>query len=342
MASFDLKNNRFLQPALHIILWAAFLLYPFFLHHHQTFDTQAVVRYTLYTLMMAGVFYLNFGLLIPHLFGKRRFTSYFIIVIIIIGGVVGGNLLLQWLFNWEFYTAHPWMEEKVITNAIIMTLLILGISSGVKMAQQWFKNERMKRNIENEKLASELAYLRSQINPHFLFNSLNSIYALSQKDNKKTSEALLKLSELLRYVLYETKKEVVPLEQEIDHLRHYINFQQLRLPENVTINIHQEGATAGKKIAPLLLIPFIENAFKHGISTHHHSYINIGIKLHKETLHFSIRNSLHKEHASSPKEGIGLKNVSRRLELLYPNTHNLTIREEADHFIVKLQLQLHA
>jgi LytS/YehU family sensor histidine kinase len=198
-------------------------------------------------------------------------------------------------------------------------------------------------NLEKEKLEAELKFLKSQIHPHFLFNTLNNLYALTLKKSDKAPEMVIQLSNLLEYTLYSGKETEVGLNEELKQIRGYIDLEKLRFGDRLKITTDIEGNVDRLMIAPLLLLPFVENSFKHGASTDLKTpFIDINVIVKDNLLRFSIRNSKGNESEKSEgyKEGIGLKNVKRRLELLYPRKHSLEIVEEHDTFSVGLTVEL--
>jgi LytS/YehU family sensor histidine kinase len=218
-------------------------------------------------------------------------------------------------------------------------LLVFTVSTCSRVIQEWLGIEKKKQKIETEKLATELSFLRSQINPHFLFNTLNNIYSLALVKSDATANAVLKLSAIMRYVLNETKHDSVALGQEIEFMKHYIELQKMRLTNKVLIEFLTEGEVEGKKIAPLILIPFVENAFKYGISTKENSSILFTVKTDERGIQFTSKNThIPGIQANGEQTGIGLKNTKRRLELLYPDRHSLTVDNENNEFIVHLTL----
>jgi two-component system LytT family sensor kinase len=222
-----------------------------------------------------------------------------------------------------------------IPGTIMMFLLILIISGGIKIINQWFKSERRTEEIEKEKISTELALLKSQVNPHFLFNTLNNIYALAVANNAGTATAVMKLSAIMRYVLDDAKSNFVPLDKEIDFLENYISLQRVRITEKSTIHFTVLGNTTDKQIAPLLLITFVENAFKYGISTHQPAIIDISLKANQK-FNSSANGELH----GSGNTGIGITNAKRRLDLMYHNKHSLLTENNASSFLIILTLDL--
>ncbi|MBL7817462.1 MAG: histidine kinase [Saprospiraceae bacterium] len=193
-------------------------------------------------------------------------------------------------------------------------------------------------SIENDKLSAELAHLKAQINPHFLFNTLNGIYSLVIKNDKKAGESVLKLSELMRYILQDAQKTHVPLDKEISFINSYIALQKQRLTEYMALNYTLEGVTSGKKIAPLLLITFIENAFKHGINPDEDCVIDIHIHIGTNDLLLKVFNKKVPLAPNQWSSGIGLANVKERLQMLYATKHNLTVTDDDTSYLVELKL----
>jgi LytS/YehU family sensor histidine kinase len=203
---------------------------------------------------------------------------------------------------------------------------------------EWYKNKQRGQELEKEKAAAELTFLRSQINPHFLFNTINDIYSLTYQQSAQAPIALLKLSEILRYMLREGKEDTMPLQSEVDYLENVIELQRISAKGNAFINFRIEGYIGTQKIATLLLISFVENTFKHGVLTDAEHPVEITLQVMPERLQFKIRNK--KNNNEKDKTGaIGLNNVKRRLQLLYPHRHLLMINDSEQFFTVRLELQ---
>ncbi len=199
-------------------------------------------------------------------------------------------------------------------------------------------NRRLKK-VESDKISTELAYLKSQINPHFLFNTLNSIYSLAIIGSNNTANAVVKLSNMMRYVLNDASKDWVSLDEEINYISNYIELQKIRFEDAVTIEYSVDGDTDGKIVAPLLLIPFIENAFKYGVNAEQNSSIKINIDVKKTMMHVNIWNKkVEYTESSHDSHGIGIENTKSRLRLLYPNNHILSIQDSYDTYNVSLIL----
>lgn len=223
-------------------------------------------------------------------------------------------------------------------NSIILFLLVFVLSTGVQLLSELFDTRRKKQDLEHQKSKAELAFLRSQTNPHFFFNILNSLYALSLTKSEQTPDAIMKLSGIMRYVITETDKDFVPLTNEIDYIQQYIDLQKLRLPEKTKVNFVVEGNSDNKIIAPLIFIFYIENAFKYGLSASVDALIDIRLSIENSKLEFKISNQKFDYTTQKEKTSIGLENVKQRLELLYPHRYQLDILENEKEFHVRLCL----
>lgn len=238
-----------------------------------------------------------------------------------------------------FFDKMPTM--RLIIPGISQLFMIVLASISLRFIQKWQDDEKMKSEIEKEKISTELSFLKQQVNPHFLFNAINNIYSLSLSRHPSTSDAILKLSSIIRYMLYETDKKFVTLNNEIQVIKDYIELQKLRITERVKLTFNINGNTELYSIVPLLLIPLIENAFKHGVDNVNNSFIDINIMIMDDTLHLEIKNSIVPKPAADANEsGIGIKNIIRRLELLYPQAYFFNTVRDNDCFHVLLKLKL--
>jgi len=226
-----------------------------------------------------------------------------------------------------------------INRTISISVFLLLSSGMIRLGYSFIRNRDEKKSLENANLNAEVNFLKSQINPHFLFNTLNSIYSQAHNRSEHTEYSILKLSELLRYVLYESGEEKVALEKDIQYINNYIDLQRIRLSSKVTLNYSVTGQLHGHSIAPLMLISFIENAFKHGISYSQSSTISIELTVFEKTLTLMVANPVVKNDTFT-QGGLGLKNVTRRLELLYPGKYSLDARHTDNQYIVNLKLDL--
>lgn len=219
-----------------------------------------------------------------------------------------------------------------------------GFAAAIKLIKVWYLKQQAYRAIEREKLQAELQLLKSQVHPHFLFNTLNNLYSLTLHQSKQSPEVVLKLSDLLRYMLYECDATEVALAKEVAFLKNYIGLEQLRYGDRLDMSVTISGDWQNKHIAPLLLVPFVENAFKHGTSEQlEQAWMSLDLNVQGNHLKFKLINSIDPEgHVAEQMGGIGLQNVRKRLELLYPDRHELRIMAEEETFMVILTLELTA
>ncbi|MEJ7683275.1 MAG: sensor histidine kinase [Segetibacter sp.] len=344
-------NKRLLTITVHVAAWACFFLLPvvFFpstRYPNYEISNAIIQMYVCIDLYLISFYYLNTQVLIPKLLTKRKWVWYALSVIVCfvlfasIPKIFENAIQLEIPDNvrMKMHRKHrPFLYPFTGSSAVFF--LVLTISTCSRVIQEWLGIEKKKQEIEHEKLATELSFLKSQINPHFLFNTLNNIYSLALVKSDATADAVLKLSSIMRYVLSETKHDTVPLEKEIQFIKDYIELQKVRLTDKVTIQFLTEGNTEQKRIAPLILIPFVENAFKYGISAKEASAILFKLKAYNNIIDFTSQNNIVAgEKEKNEQTGIGLKNTKRRLELLYPEKHTLTVSKENNRFIVHLTL----
>lgn len=281
-----------------------------------------------YTIAIMGIIWVNHFVFIPFVFDKRR---YFLYTMLLIGSVFLGAYL-------KGYGKGGWY-------GVYKMIFFLIYTTGTGMAAFFIRRNIMfrKENDEKENLQKEmeLNYLKEQVNPHFLFNSLNSIYALSRQQSPETPDVVMQLSELMRYQLESTKKDTVLLKEELEFIENYLLLEEKRLSKRCTIEFLIKGDLLNLRIAPMLLIPFVENAVKHGAqSTNEQSTIDISVGIEKSALHFCIVNSKPSMTSELKRKGFGLENVKRRLNLLYPNSHTLEIDDKGKLYCVNLSIDL--
>jgi two-component system, LytTR family, sensor kinase len=293
-------------------------------------------------ILFCGIFYLNYFLVLPALFRKKKYLITFACWILLTCLFVALRYLVQeYLFPRYLGICNYCYENKgiyVVNNFFQGFSLLILAGTVIWFADNWLSIEKQKLNLEQEKLKAERAFLQSQVNPHFLFNTLNNIYSMVFHHSTQALPAIQKLSEIMRYATKETDKDGVDLGVEISCLKSYIDLQKYRV-KDPAILYEQTGNPEGKRIAPMLLISFVENAFKHGI-------INDGqhpllIRLHVEggQLSFAVRNKISKDQTDS-SSGIGLTSVERRLQLFYPGRHDLLIDQTGEYFTSKMTIQL--
>jgi hypothetical protein len=223
--------------------------------------------------------------------------------------------------------------------ALFILIIVIGLGIAVSTVQKWQTAEQAVVKVQAEKAHAELSFLKAQINPHFLFNTLNNIYALSVTSSEKTSESIMKLSNIMRYVTDEVTEDFVLLQSEIDCIKDYIDLQRLRLGKKTKLNFIVEGEIREQRIAPLVLMTFIENVFKYGVSKHQTAEITIRLTVDDQKLFFFCQNFIFERETKPKRTGIGLSNTQQRLEHLYPGRHKLEIKKEDDLFTVNLSVE---
>jgi LytS/YehU family sensor histidine kinase len=229
------------------------------------------------------------------------------------------------------------MEHDVV--AVIIFFLMIGMNLGVKYYFRQSQDRERLEKLERENLEQQLEYLKYQINPHFLMNTLNNIHALVDIDSEQAKETIVELSKIMRFVLYEGSKQKVSLRREMIFLDNYIQLMRLRVAEQVDISVDIPQVIPDKDIPPLMMITFVENAFKHGVSYQQHSFIDISIQIADDQLHFHCRNSKVPQ-GEDRHGGVGLQNVKKRLQLIYGSTYTLDIKDESETYTVDLTLPL--
>lgn len=240
---------------------------------------------------------------------------------------------------------HPFIGEHDIM-AVVLLILMFGANVGIKGYFRGREDRRRLAELEHENLEQQLEYLRYQINPHFFMNTLNNIHALVDIDPEKAKDTIVELSKMMRYVLYEGDKQYVPLSNEFEFIRHYVTLMQLRYTDKVRITLELPGEVSNRKIPPLILITFIENAFKHGVSYQHESFVEVKVTMEGNKLCFSCRNSkaptARSSAAGGQQGGVGLANVRKRLNLLYDHDYSLRIDDAPDVYGVDLVISLNS
>jgi sensor histidine kinase YesM len=321
---------------------------------HEMFFSVFFAKSFFYTIFPAFAVYFNLYFLIPRYLQKGRYSLYILILALTIVAssllIVPGYYVSAWLagsnaqkmfgLTWSWYSFYNAAKGSPLTNTI--AAITLGMS--IKLTKSWLETQRRHQALEKEKLETELKFLKYQFNPHFLFNSINSIFFLIHKNPDMASASLAKFSELLRHQLYECNDEQIPLDKEIAYLENFIELEKLRQNENLTVSADLEQVDClDMGIAPFILMTFVENAFKHvSKDKSQPSWIRIGLAINGMQLHFNVANSTSGNGAAEVVNygGIGLKNVQRRLDLIYPGQYQLDIQHQPGSFVAKLELQL--
>jgi LytS/YehU family sensor histidine kinase len=302
------------------------------------FALEIVVR----NLLLGALIYFNWLVLVPAFAQQRKVLVYFLLVILsLLAYALLKNVHDVYLYGYVLGDDHKrYLFYNTYYNFSI-GLFYLSFHVALQLSKEWYFQRELIRKMEVEKLSAELEYLKAQINPHFVFNSINAIYFQIDKQNSLARESLSTFSEMLRYQLYECNGKEIAIEKEVLYLRNYVSLQRMRKDESYTISFVVEADVKGFAISPLLLIPFVENAFKH--VSHHPQKNEVRIKLskHDDKMKLSVVNTKENKTIASDHKGIGLKNVKRRLELLYRDRHELVIDDRADSYEVDLTLWIH-
>lgn len=289
--------------------------------------------------------YTNYFILLPAFLKDKKLGRYLLQFLVIFATIITLRLWIgRYLFD-GFAGGNGYLYTTRYTIQVVTTNLFIVIFLGmIRFAVDWFEFEARQKNVENERLTAELNFLKAQINPHFLFNTLNNLYYLAYTQSANTTEVIAKLSQMMRYMIYESNHPLVPLSKEIEYMENYISLERLRLNDQIPIKLTIEGGNPqGLLITPLIFITFLENAFKHGVSNNRpQSWVSIRIQIREKECVYRVENS--KIPFSKPeaeqKSGIGLQNVKRRLELSYPEKHSLTVEDLKDRYSVQLTIQL--
>jgi len=339
-------HNKKISVFVHVLVWVIFIIFPYILNKYRleaigTEASHAEQKYIRLDLMMyvywIGVYYFNSLVLVPGLLLNARQLYYIAIIFILMLVTIPLDEGLRWLLG-----------ARTITIAIIcyfrFPIYLLDIAAGIAFTVIGTQREyREKLNeIDKEGLKTELSFLRSQMSPHFIFNVLNNIVSLVRLKSEELEPTVMKLSGLMQYTLYNTEEEKVTLKTETEYLNNYIDLQKQRFSNKTKIeavfNLYDENVM----IEPLLLIPFVENAFKHGAGVINNSTVSISLQTDKHSLYFNVINNFDPSGKleKDPSSGIGISNVKRRLELLYGDDQKLTITTRGDYFEMGLTIKL--
>lgn len=359
-----------MQVLLHVTAWAIILGLPLYFFYRWDVPRGFIWGFYINTIINAIVFYSNFLVLIPRLFLKKKRISYFLSALLLAVTlyfvlVIAGNLTFE---RWHSSNGprepvrHESPENRFnrypsqraprllrlpygpmhIYNYSLNVLFFTIFPLGLKVLERHSQIEKRQKELEKEKLNSELAFLKNQISPHFFFNTLNNIYSLIEINKEDSQNAVLKLSRMMRYLLYESEEGETRLSNEIEFMNNYVDLMKLRISEKVKLSVMFPVEYEDIAIPPLLFISIIENAFKHGISYREKSFINIEMAVTKEMINFSCTNSMVRngDEKRNSNSGIGLENLRKRLKLLFPEKHEFSISqtESSFHVFVKILL----
>ena len=343
------KSKSGLTVFVHIMLWLLvgfMLFYPpltWEINPPLSFWSKQVFN----IFILSGAFYLNTLYVAPALFFREQklpFILWFIAALLFI-------MALARFIEINLHVREDMqivMQKKILKSVfsvdmylLMMTVSVMVISTSLAVMRRWQVDAKTHEMIEKQHITSELALLKAQINPHFFFNTLNNIYALTYSDIPLSREALLKLSRMMRYVLYETLQDTALLSKEISFIKDYIELMKIRLHAHTTLRFTEPELYNEYSVAPMLLLPFIENAFKHGTSSLQKAEIRIDLNVENSTLTLKVENQILESEANQlTKGGIGLANTKRRLNLLYPNRHELLIEENTENRTYSVLLKI--
>lgn len=295
-------------------------------------------------IIMAVLSYLNYFYWLPRFLKHKNIWRYLLEFSIPFFIIVSFHMFLKRQIYIEFKDAKGFLySSKFVIQHTIISLFIILFVGMLKFAQDWFDLEAKKKEIENERLTAELRFLKAQINPHFLFNTLNNLYYLAMINSPNTTEVIEKLSQMMRYMLYDSNHPKVSMSKEIEYMKNYIALEKLRLDNQVPIEFEVVGNPNEVQIVPLIFITFLENAFKHGVSNNStNAYVNIKININGNNCTYNVENSKLPQNMenTNEKSGIGLQNVNRRLDLSYPNNYDLVVYEDEMTYKIELNLNL--
>lgn len=357
------EQNKTTVILLHVAIWLLFFSLPLLLR--SPFDNRRFpeimlhpphfnLYHTLRDLMMVGIFYLNAYLLLPRVINRSRLGNFILFqIIIFLFFALVSFLLFGWLIgfpseNKGILSSDAVNPMEVFSPAMILFrdffpyMLILASSTSYCLIIDRIRSERLVKERENEDLKTELLLLRSQINPHFLFNILNNLVSLARKHSDQLEPSLIKLSYLMRYMFYEVQADKVPLQRELEYVQSYIDLQEQRFRGTVSVKVNLQQDVDHYVIEPMLLIPFVENAFKHGTTLIESAEIDISLQVINDVLCFFVGNKFNANtnDVKDTTTGIGLINVKKRLDLLYGDHYQLNILKHENWHTVSLQLNL--
>lgn len=341
----------YIESIIYLFLWGI-LLFPPFLFRGDLPNVDKHLIANLYKVLPFFIIFLinNFVLVPKFLLNDQTKQYFFFVLILIILVVVFDYYLKKQLLDMYDINNRPRFRhspmklipmrhswELMLLNNIVIAFLIVGFNTSLKVSGKWMEDENKRKELEKENIESKLAFLQYQISPHFFMNTLNNIHALVDIDHQASKEAIIRLSNLMRHLLYDTDKPKVKLESEFDLIRNYIDLMRIRLKEGISLNLKYDENLSNIFVPPLLFISFVENAFKHGVSYIEPSFIEIEFKKNNNKLEFIVRNSNHQQrNATEGRTGIGLINAKKRLDLIFGNRYRLDFFETKQDFLVQL------
>ncbi len=345
---FSLLSKRWFTIVIHIAAWTLLFSLPYLLRpltdnnsHHsaQPHEKEFFYLYLVNCVLWIGFFYINSYLVSQFIINQKKYIHYAVSLVLLFAVLFGINSLTFKLLLPDI----PFVIRNALFFYIFPSVFIMACSTAYTLLRNKIETDRLAKEKETEHLKTDLSFLRSQVAPHFLFNVLNNMVSLARKKSDQLEPSLIKLSSLLRYMLYETDEEKVLLYKEIEYLQSYIDLQIQRFGSKIKVSVDIGSIDKNYYIEPMLLIPFVENAFKHGTGSKINREINIELCVKDNQLRFFVSNyyDASLQEIKDKTSGIGLQNVQRRLDLLYKKEHSLDITNKDNRFTVILQLKLH-
>ena len=342
-------KSLFARISLHIIFWIAVLGVYTFIYGRFNNDYISTFIHLIITLpIYLATTYVALYIVIPRYLEKKKFKTVIIFAVYIILGAAFLELLVTFgLMLTPSFKVFGYSNIRFNTSSLDVYFRLVGImlvvilASSIKLLKNWYSAQKRSQELYREKVEAELNILKSQLHPHFLFNTLNNLYALTLRNSSKSSEVVLRLSEMLNYILYECNTDFVYIEKEIELIKNYIFLESIRYGNKLEINFNVSGEVTNRMIVPLILFPFVENSFKHKSSGKNEKpWINISLEIKNEIIHFSVKNSKYNSPRARPaSSGIGIINVKKRLELIYKDDYKLEINDSQGIFEVRLELK---
>lgn len=359
---------RWAEPIIIICVWLLVLVSPIlFLRESDYIQWQKVIEAWFMLLPFLVLFLINHFLLVPLFLFRNKKSIYFISAIAIIGLLLLNSLLMDRKgpprenlpphLHDQPFPPRPREDANNLQdnnrpplpkpdrfppfmNIMLISILMIGFDTGLRVSVKWYQLGKEKADLEKENVKNELAFLRNQISPHFFMNTLNNIHALVDVDTEQAKDAIIRLSKLMRQLLYESETDRVALKKELDFLQSYVNLMSLRFTDKVKVTMNIPKEVPDTTIPPSLYISLIENAFKHGVSYSAVSFIDIDFLMNNKILEFTVKNSKHKQVQLEEYSGIGIENTRKRLDLLYDKTYDLSVVDNDEMFQVKLNIPI--
>jgi two-component system, LytTR family, sensor kinase len=328
----------------HTLFWLVFWLLLVVVGKNEAVQFESQLRNEFMSLLFfIAAVYINIRILVPR-YLARHALMYLLSIVVLTLLITPIRIFVLYII----FSENSFYQTALVQNQVSLylgTLIVVLLSTVLKILTDWWRYQQEKQTLITQSMQSELRFLRSQINPHFLFNTLNNLYALTLTKNDQAPEVVLKLSEIMRYMLYESNERRVTLQKEVDFIQNYIALEQIRLPKGAEVKFEVTGDPTKHVIVPLLFVPFLENSFKHGLNRHLNAagFVHVRLVIQGEHLSFSILNSkpLNLPDNFKPHPGgIGLQNLRSRLKMNYPFRHSLEVKDAGENYLATLELEL--